>query len=220
MAAWAALLAWPSLERVVCVEAEPEMAAAGRELLPHAEWLEADLDAARGPADLVLCSYVLGELPEPERAALHLWQQAADTVALVEPGTPDGYRRVLAARAAVLRAGGHTVAPCPHDLPCPLPTGDWCHFAARLPRSRLHRQAKGAELGWEDEKLAYAVLSREPVRPAAARIIRRPVPRSGYVELVTSDADGVVRERRLAKSAGAAYRAARKAAWGDPLDLP
>lgn len=221
VAAWAALEAWPSLERVVCVEGEPAMAAAGRELLPDADWIETDVSAPAGlrPADLVLCSYVLGELAEPARAAQQLWELASDTAAFVEPGTPDGYRRVLAARAAVLAAGGHTVAPCPHDRPCPLPEDDWCHFAARLPRSRLHRRAKGAELGWEDEKFSYAVLSREPVRPAAARVIRRPVPRSGYVELVTSEADGVVRERRVARSAGARYRAARKAAWGDAADF-
>jgi ribosomal protein RSM22 (predicted rRNA methylase) len=217
VASWAALEAWPSVERVLCVEAEPAMAAAGRELLPEAEWVEADVADATGPADLVLCSYVLGELAQPPVA--HLWAQTADTIVLVEPGTPGGYRRILAARAAVIAAGGHTVAPCPHDLPCPLPADDWCHFAARLPRSRLHRQAKGAELGWEDEKLSYAVLSRERVPQAAARIIRRPVPRSGYVELVTSDADGVVRDRRVSRRQGPAYRAARKAAWGDAADF-
>jgi ribosomal protein RSM22 (predicted rRNA methylase) len=192
------------------------MAAAGRELLPEASWIEADVAAARGPAELVLCSYVLGELSRPP--VEHLWAQSSDALAVVEPGTPAGYRRVLDARAAVLAAGGHTVAPCPHDLPCPLPADDWCHFAARLPRSRLHRRAKGAELGWEDEKLSYAVLSREPVRPVAARVIRPPQVRSGHVRLVTSDGDGVVRERTVSRKQGDAYRAARKAGWGDALD--
>jgi ribosomal protein RSM22 (predicted rRNA methylase) len=219
-ATWAALEQWPSLAELTLVEVEPAMLDAGRELLPDASWVAGNVEAARGPADLVLCSYVLGELANAAGAALHLWDQAADAVAFVEPGTPAGYRRVLDARAAVLAAGGHTVAPCPHDLPCPLPADDWCHFAARLPRSKLHRRAKGADLGWEDEKFSYAVLSREPVSPAAARIIRRPVARSGYVELVTSDADGAVRERRVAKSAGAAYKQARKAGWGDALDVP
>jgi ribosomal protein RSM22 (predicted rRNA methylase) len=125
---------------------------------------------------------------------------------------------VLAARAAVLEHGGRTVAPCAHDLACPLPADDWCHFAARLPRSRLHRRAKGADLGWEDEKLSYAVLSREPVERPAARIIRPPQPRSGHVRLVTSDADGVVRERTVSRRQGDAYRAARKAAWGDAIE--
>jgi ribosomal protein RSM22 (predicted rRNA methylase) len=217
-ATWAALAQWPSLEETTLVEVEPEMLAAGRELLPEGRWVAGDVDAAGGGAELVLVSYVLGELPEPAGAARRLWERTADTIVLIEPGTPVGYRRVLDARAAVIETGGHTVAPCPHDLPCPLPADDWCHFAARLPRSRLHRRVKGAELGWEDEKLSYAVLSREPVPRPAARIIRPPQVRSGHVRLVTSDGDGAVRERTVSRKQGDVYRAARKAGWGDAIE--
>ena len=214
-ATWAAVARWPSLERLTLVEAEPEMIAVGRELLPGGAWVEGDATAARGPADLVLASYVLGELREP--IAARLWEQTADTVVFVEPGTPAGYRRTLAARAAVIEAGGFTVAPCPHDLPCPLPADDWCHFAARLPRSRLHRRAKSADLGWEDEKFSYAALSREPVQRAAARVIRRPQPRSGIVNLVTCEPDGIHR-RTASRKQGSFYRAARGADWGDAIE--
>ena len=65
VAAWAAVAAWPSLEQLTLVEAEPEMIAAGRELMPGGRWVQADVSAARGPADLVIASYVLGELREP-----------------------------------------------------------------------------------------------------------------------------------------------------------
>ena len=215
VAAWAALDRWPSLTELTLLEVEPQMLAAGRELLPDARWLEGDVADARGPADLVIASYVLGELADVEGAARHLWEQADDTVAFVEPGTPEGYRRVLAARAAVLDAGGHTVAPCPHDLPCPLPADDWCHFAVRLPRSKLHRRAKGVELGFEDEKFSYAVLTREPVAPAQARIIRQPQIRSGHVHLVTSEHDGAIHARTVSRKQGARYKDAKGAAWGD-----
>lgn len=218
-ATWAALAQWPSLAELTLVEVEPAMIAAGRELLPGASWREGDVSSARGPADLVVASYVLGELDDVPRSALALWEQAADTVAFVEPGTPDGYRRVLAARAAVLGAGGHTVAPCPHDRPCPLPSDDWCHFAVRLPRSKLHRRAKGVELGYEDEKLSYAVLSREPVEAASARIIRQPQVRSGHVNLVTCEPDGI-HQRTVSRKAGLRYKEARSAAWGDAFDCP
>ncbi|HUH15566.1 MAG TPA: small ribosomal subunit Rsm22 family protein [Gaiellaceae bacterium] len=215
VAACAALEAWPSLAAVTLVEAEPEMIAAGRELVPSGEWIRGDLRDARGPADLVLASYVLGELDDAG-AALQLWEQSADTVAFVEPGTPAGYRRILAARAAVIAAGGYTVAPCPHDLPCPLPADDWCHFAVRLPRSKLHRRAKGVELGYEDEKFSYAVLSREPVAKAPARIIRRPQIRSGHVNLVTSEPDGI-HVRTVSRRAGPLFKEAKDAAWGDAV---
>ena len=218
LAAWAALEIWPSLDELTLVEVEPRMIAAGRELLADATWIAGDVADTRGAADLVVASYVLGELPDATAAADRLWRQCTDTLVLIEPGTPAGYRRVLDARSAVLAAGGHTVAPCPHDLPCPLPADDWCHFAVRLPRSKLHRRAKGAELGYEDEKLSYVVLSREPVPPARARIIRRPQARSGHVNLVTCEADGV-HARTVSRKDGALYRSARDAAWGDAIEL-
>jgi ribosomal protein RSM22 (predicted rRNA methylase) len=217
VATWAALEAWPSLESVTLVEVEPEMVAAGRELLPDARWVQAGVSAARGPADLVVASYLLGELAEP--AASGLWEEAADTIVFVEPGTPAGYRRILDARGAVLEAGGFTVAPCPHDLPCPLPPDDWCHLGIRLPRSKLHRRTKGVELGYEDEKFSYAVLAREPVRKASARIIRRPQVRSGHVRLVTCEPDGI-HERTVSRKQGALYKEAKSADWGDAVTAP
>jgi len=217
VAAWAAVAQWPSLSERTLVEIEPAMIAAGRELLPDAAWIEGAASAARGPVDLVVVSYVLGELSSVP--AEHLWAQTDDAIIFVEPGTPAGYRRVLAARAAVLEACGHTIAPCPHDLPCPLPADDWCHFAVRLPRSRLHRHAKGVELGYEDEKFSYAALSREPLPQAVARIIRQPQPRSGHVNLVTCEPDGIHR-RTVSRKQGALYKEARSAGWGDAIASP
>ena len=219
VAAWAAREAWPSLDELTLMEIEPEMVAAGRELLPDARWLTGDVSTAPGSAELVVASYVLGELADAAGTAATLWEHATDTIAFVEPGTPAGYRRILEARASVIDAGGSTVAPCPHDLPCPLPADDWCHFAVRLPRSKLHRRAKGVELGYEDEKFSYAVLSREPLPKAPARIIRQPQVRSGHVHLVTSEPDGI-RQRTVSRKQGQAYKDARAADWGDAIALP
>ena len=135
---------------------------------------------------------------------------------IVEPGTTAGYRRVLAARDAVIAAGGSTLAPCPHDASCPLPDGDWCHFSTRLPRSRTHRLAKGAERGFEDEKFAYVVLCRAPhpradgprdppPRPAARSRRARPLHACG-----ARAANGVAEERGRVP-------ARAEARWGDPL---
>lgn len=219
VAAWAALERWPTLTQLTLLEVEPEMLAAGRELLPDARWVGGDVTRARGPADLVVASYVLGELRDPATAAADLWRECAGAFAVIEPGTPAGYRRVLAVRSVVLAAGGHTIAPCPHDLACPLEPDDWCHFAVRLPRSKLHRQAKGVELGYEDEKFSYAVLAREPAPRAVARIIRQPQPRSGHVNLVTCEADGI-QTRTISRKQGAHYKAAKDASWGDAIPTP
>ena len=123
---------------------------------------------------------------------------------------------MLVARAAVVGAGGSTLAPCPHDRPCPLPEGDWCHFAVRLPRSRTHRLAKGAERGFEDEKLSYAVLTRGQVETVTARIIRRPEQNPGHVVFSLCTRDGL-EKRTITRRQKEAYRDARKRVWGDSL---
>ena len=153
IATWAAVEAWPAIATSTLVEAEPEMvragrslAARGREVLQRAEWQVTEAAAAAGRADLVVVSYVVGELePGALRGFVeNAWSLAGDTLVIVEPGTTLGYERILSARDAVIAAGGSTLAPCPHDTTCPLPEGDWCHFSTRLARSRTHRVAKGA----------------------------------------------------------------------------
>ena len=227
MATWAAAAVWPGLEQATLVEIEQAMARAGRALsaaapvraVREATWVDGDVAAPGDRADLVLVSYVLNELrlEDVEPAARSLWERAGDTLLFLEPGTPDGYRRVLAARDAVLGAGGVTLAPCPHDDPCPLAAGDWCHFAVRLARSAAHRAAKGVTRGFEDEKLAYAALGRAPAPRPRSRVIRQPEIHGGHVYLDLCEPEGV-RRATVTRRDKDAFRQARKAAWGDAFD--
>src|SRR5262249_6019520 len=139
--------------------------------------------------DLVTLAYVLNELDPKQRPQVlqRLWRLTADTLVIVEPGTPAGWQRILAARRELIEAGAQVIAPCPHAHDCPLQPPDWCHFAARVARSRLHRQAKGAEVPWEDEKFSYVAVSRKPAPAqgphAGSRVIARPRKASGRVTL-------------------------------------
>lgn len=176
-------------------------------------------------ADLATAAYVLGELSTGQQSALvALAAEAAPAVLFVEPGTPAGHRRILAARAQLLAAGFVIAAPCPHQLDCPLDVaGDWCHFGARLQRSAVHRQAKGVELSYEDEKYSYVAAVRpggEPVAGPQGRVVRRPQQRKGLVMLSVCAHDGTVRRDLVSKSKGEAYRQARKISWGDSWPPP
>ncbi len=225
VAAWAAVETWPTIATVRLVEAEPEMVRAGKSLAADgceavraATWTVADAAGAEPKADLVIASYLIGEL---DPAALdgfsrHVWSLAADTLTIVEPGTTAGYERVLATRDAVIEAGGTTLAPCPHDTRCPLPDGDWCHFATRLSRSPTHRRTKGGERGFEDEKFAYVVLCRAPHSRPEARVLRRPALRPGHVVLDLCTPSGLDR-RTVTRREGGEYRRARKLRWGDAV---
>lgn len=226
-ALWAAVDCWRTVSEALLVEASPAFRACGEQLaadadLPHITWRTADVatNAIDGvPRDLVTLAYVLNELePDVRHPALQrLWQLTADTLVIVEPGTPAGWQRILAARHKLIEAGGHVVAPCPHAYDCPLQPPDWCHFARRVARSRLHRQAKGADVPWEDEKFSYMAVSRKPAPAVGARVIARPRKASGRVTLKLCRPDGSGNEQLFSRRDGELFKRASRSDWGDSL---
>jgi ribosomal protein RSM22 (predicted rRNA methylase) len=230
-ALWAAADCWTGLADALLLEASPVFRACGEELataadLPNMVWRHADIakdDIDDPPRDLVTLAYVLNELaPEARPHVLQrLWQLTADTLVIVEPGTPAGWQRIIAARRQLIEAGAHVIAPCPHAHDCPLQAPDWCHFAERVARSRLHRQAKGAEVPWEDEKFSYVALSRVPV-PAqglhvGSRVIAPPRKGSGRVTLKLCRPDGSAGEQLMSRRDGDLYKRAARSDWGTSL---
>ncbi|MEU9191173.1 small ribosomal subunit Rsm22 family protein [Streptomyces sp. NPDC048484] len=224
-ATWAVNATWPEERPVTVLDwAEPALAlgrelAAGSPLLRSAAWQRARIGAALAieSADLVTVSYVLGELTDADRAAVvDAAAAAAQAVVVVEPGTPDGYARVIAARDRLIGAGFQVAAPCPHSAACPIVPGeDWCHFSARVSRSSLHRQVKGGSLAYEDEKFSYVAATRFPVTPVASRVVRRPQIRKGQVLLDLCAVEEVLSRSTVTKRQGALYKEARSASWGD-----
>jgi ribosomal protein RSM22 (predicted rRNA methylase) len=224
-AVWAAAACLPTLLEAHVLDGSDPALALGRELAGHAPdpviagttWTRTRWPAPLPAADLVTMSYFLGELAAADQdAAVAAAAERAPAVAVVEPGTPAGFRTVLRARDTLLDKGFSVAAPCPHGQPCPWRDGpDWCHFAARLPRSARHRQLKGGTLGWEDEKFSYVVATAPAPRRPAGRIVRHPYRRKGLVELTVCQAEPGVRKLVVSRRQGADYRAARDAGWGD-----
>lgn len=224
-AAWAASECWPSLRSADLVEGSPPFRALGERLAqeglaPALRWRTANLipppsDLPR--ADLVTLAYVLGELADEARGPLvdRLWELSAGVLLIAEPGTPAGWSRILAARERLIQAGAHLLAPCPHSAKCPLHPPDWCHFARRVSRSRIHLQAKGGEVPWEDEKYIYLAAARQPATPPAGRVIAPPWKASGQVRLKLCRCDGTAAERHFTRKEGEPFKAARRADWGD-----
>ena len=66
-------------------------------------------------ADLVVASYMIGEIDDAERSALAelMWAKTRDTLLIVEPGTPAGYARIIALRRATDRVGRACRSPLP-----------------------------------------------------------------------------------------------------------
>jgi ribosomal protein RSM22 (predicted rRNA methylase) len=226
-ASWAAAEIWPSLDAATFLDSNAAFLAAAGDLaadhpvLGAAGRLRADLSAAGDTpaADLVVASYALAELSEPQvgPAALRLWAAARQALVIVEPGSPAGWRRILAIRAELIEAGAHIAAPCPHEAPCPVASPDWCHFSQRLARSRDHRLAKGASVPFEDEKFIYLVALRAPARRPRARIVGPPRTSKPMIELKLCTAQGALEHRPYPRRDKAAYAVARRLDWGDPI---
>jgi len=226
-ASWAAMEAFPELASLTLLDANPALRALALELAEGSSRLSTanyQLGEARNlltktdGADLVIASYLIGELGEYERRDLvdAMWAKMRDTLVIIEPGTPAGYSRIIAARTRLIASGAHVTAPCPHDQKCPLQSPDWCHFAQRLPRSRAHMQMKGAELPFEDEKFSYVVLTRVPLAQRPSRVLTPPMVGKAEITAMLCTPDGLA-FAKVARRDKAAYARARRWSWGDAV---
>jgi len=227
-ALWAAASQFPELTHATLMEDAPEWIALGKQLahategsaLRSADWCLESItkELPSGMFDLVTISYALNELRPAEVSEFvrRAWERTGKILLIAEPGTPSGFEIIREVRRELITAGACMVAPCPHANVCPMRDGNWCHFAERVQRTSEHRQAKSAELGFEDEKHSYVVVARQPVPVPAARILRHPRKHSGHVELELCTVNGLARET-VSRKHRERYKRARRAEWGDEI---
>lgn len=212
----AALKRFPGAREFSLIERDPSLADAAREFLPDATVLCSDATSMRDfpEHDLVIAAYSLGEMQAG--LAARLWAAARVALLVIEPGTPRGAAQITQVREELLALGAHMAAPCPAAMRCPLSGDDWCHFAARVERTSLHRRLKDGDLGYEDEKFSYVAVTREPVELNGSRVLRHPKHHAGWIELELCTASGT-RHERATKRDRERFRQARRAEWGSRL---
>jgi ribosomal protein RSM22 (predicted rRNA methylase) len=223
-ASWAALDVFSSLEKILLIEREADAIEIGKKLtilcdspaMRNAQWQQASLQEpfATDAVDMAVLSYVFSETSDL-KIIDHLLESAVSLVIVIEPGTPKGFERIRLIRQHVVDRGAHLIAPCPHAKGCPMTGTDWCHFSARVERTRLHRLLKEGTLGYEDEKYSYVVFSKQrfPIS-FKARVVRHPLKASGFVRLPLCSENGALGEETVSRSHKEFYRKARDAEWG------
>ena len=227
-ATWAAAEAFSSLRDFTLLDANDALRELALDLVRKSARLRGinyeqgqarSLVARADAADLVVASYMIGEIGDAERESLArlLWAKTRDTLLVVEPGTPAGYARIIALRAQLITDGAHVAAPCPHDGKCPLQAPDWCHFTQRLQRSRAHKQIKGVELPFEDEKFAYVALTRAQVAERPSRVLAQPAVTKVEIAAKLCTPEGLVLSK-VPRRAKADYASARRWRWGDAVN--
>lgn len=208
---------------ISCIEREQNMIDLGRQFLElmgiRGEWINRDISSGiTKNADLVICSYCLNELPETKRkaAVAELANAANKLLLIVEPGTPTAFSSILQIRRELVQRGLTIAAPCPVSTECPL-HDDWCHFTARAARSRLHKQLKGADVPYEDEKFCFIAAAKQGALPCKMRLRRHPFIEAGKVTLQICSADGV--STKLVTRKDPCFKAARKSNTGDKFSI-
>jgi len=221
-----------SIATAEAVEADPQWLALAQRLADpdrSISWRQGDSERAlsAGPFDLVIAAYSLGEMSPQGGANLiaALWDRCSAYLVLVEPGTPAGFHVVLQARAALLARGACLIAPCPlgpneaRQYDCPMAAlgadgGPWCHVPVRVERSRRHRLIKGADMGWEDEKISYLVAARPPTASHTARIVG-PVDKTKAAISFPVCTEGELRTVAIPSREKETTRRATSGRWGD-----
>ncbi|MBC9881163.1 SAM-dependent methyltransferase [Bradyrhizobium sp. INPA01-394B] len=226
-ASWAAAEAFSSLQDFTLLDTNATLSRLALELardstrLSDCRYLPGDAAtnlAEVSQADLVVASYIIGELSEADQRKLAetMWAKARHALVVIEPGTPAGYDRILALRQQLIGLGAFVAAPCPHEKPCPLVAPDWCHFNQRLPRSQAHRQIKGAEVPFEDERFIYVALTRAPPAIRAARVLAPPDVGKAEITAKLCTEENVELAKVPRRDKGA-YASARRWRWGDAV---
>lgn len=211
-------------KQITCLERENEMRKMGSMLMnkymPEIKWKQFDLtkDEISEKADLVITSYVINELNQEDRqkALLRMWEATNGLLVIIEPGTPEGFLHILEAREMLLEKGANIVSPCTHNEKCPINKEDWCSFYTRVARSKMQKQAKNGELGYEDEKFSYIAFSKIPTEKPEAIILRHPQIFSGYVKVKLCTKNGI-EEKTYSKKDKEIYKKIKKLDAGNMI---
>lgn len=178
--------------------------------------------SAETPIGLLILSHVLNELPATEVDAIRGLIARSDAVLWVEPGT-HAVSRELGRIRDELRDAFHIVAPCTHELGCPMfAAGNerhWCHFFAPPP-AEIFADSNwvkfGHRVGIDLRSLPYCFVAAEKARdpeaadrdtttstsvdPSLSRVIGRVEHFKPYARLLNCDATGLA-ELELPKRA-------------------
>lgn len=229
-ALWAVSSVLPELKQATVLEQDVNWIKIGKQLMSHSKtvlfrdavWKQMDLRLASSMpsslfvSDLVIGSYLLGELPGDSLLAVveKAWEGAGKMLLLVEPGTPAGFERIRIAREWLLKQGGHIIAPCTHANRCPMEGSNWCHFGQKVMRTPLHMRLKGGKLDYEEEKYSYLLVSKTAVMTEFSRLLRPPRKRSKHLHLTLCSSQGLT-EPVVSARTKELYQLGKQAEWGD-----
>ena len=227
-ACWAATEIWPGIQSLTMTDRSESFLASARVLAGGSDrpaLQNVQIENSRSLRDdelydLVVAGYVFSELSKSaiDDVTSRIWDRCRGILVIVEPGTPNGYQRIISSRQALIKRRAVIAAPCASNESCPLESPDWCHFAVRLPRSRDHMRAKEARVPYEDEKYSFVAAARDsvPLTHCAPRIIAPVTATKAGLRFRLCTGHGIS-EETIPRRDRAAYRLHTRKKWGDAI---
>lgn len=219
-----------NFDSIICLERENAMIEVGKRLLSvsydesvkRTIWRNYDVTMSNDElsADIVVASYILNELDNEKRLKVieKLWSMTNKILLIVEPGTPKDFKNMMILKDLLSNKGANLVAPCTCKEGCPLPKDDWCHFVARVERTKIQKDVKRADAPFEDEKFTYLAFAKcECDISNIKRIIRHPIIRSNMVE-VKFCGNGEIVNKIYTKKDKELYKKVKKMNVGDNIN--
>lgn len=214
---------WPGL-KMHAVEREEAFAHVARTLLEPKQasqttWEISDFSNIQidGSFDIIVSSYVFGELPTATRRRLleQMVRCGDGYILVIEPGTPAGFESLLDVRGVLVENGYRIVAPCCSQAPCP---SSWCHFSLKLPRSKIHRLLKGGQLAYEFEHYCYVLATKTGHFCEAPSVQDMPKISKASVRFRVC-AEGELRDIEVSRRQEPdLYKQCKKMEWGDRFE--
>jgi ribosomal protein RSM22 (predicted rRNA methylase) len=169
--------------------------------------------------DLVIASYVLGEIQDWEKVITLMLQATECFGLIILPGTPLDFSIIKKIRHSILEKGFHILAPCGTEAPCPFPchVDRWCHFSTHVERSKYHKILKEGTLSYEYEKFSYLLFSKEKVE-RKKRLLSSPSHHGGHVIVEVCSEQGY-KKCIVTKKNKEEYKKVKKLKWGDAIKI-
>lgn len=210
-----------NIDNITLIERQPEMLKIGKKVTEalgvRAEWKLSDAASLPNDSyDMVVTSYMLNELPKEklEEYVSLMWGRTKGLLLIVDNGTPKGFETLKSVAEILKRLGGNIVAPCPNVSNCPLDSDDWCHFTARISRSKIHKELKGGDAPYEDEKFCYIAVAKDGCDTCNARVLRHPKKEPGKITLKLCTKNGI-QTKLVTKRDKEQFKLARRVGAGD-----
>jgi len=157
-----------------------------------------------------------GNGEDTEKIFSQILDKTNQFVILIEPGTPDSFKKMQDLQKIAKQKDFFVIAPCTHQEECKLPKEDWCHSVCRVQRSRIHRMLKQGDLPYEDEKFSYYIFAKKNYSTVEKRILRHPNIEKNKVIIKVCTKDEI-KVLSIAKKEKELYKIVKKKHCGDSI---